>query len=255
MPDFVAELLKLYALQAQVKEDRYLHSHSRNTAVIRRHVSIFERCQEFLKDANRVLDWGCRHAPDACMVRMLRGTGVEIHGCDVDAGDYRAFYDFARLEYSPITHPYLLPYADNFFDVVMGSGVLEHVPNDSESLNELYRIIKPQGYFIMTLLPNRYSYTEWLNRVLHYPHHLRMYSLREAKYMFMHHGFLPIRSGYHQVVPSLSSPRGGVFDMALSKRLVEHLFFLNSFAERLWPVNRLSTNLFIVGKKVEAFHG
>jgi len=53
---------------------------------------------------------------------------------------------------------------------VMGSGVLEHVPNDSESLKELYRIIRPGGYFIMTMLPNQYSYTEWLNRRLRNPH-------------------------------------------------------------------------------------
>ena len=249
------ELSKLYSVQAQVKEDRYLHAHSRNFALIRRQVSIFERCQDFLQEARTILDWGCRHAADACLVRMLRGTEVELHGCDVDAGEYHAFYDFARLKYSQVTHPYLLPYEDNFFDVVMGSGVLEHVPNDSASLVELYRIIRPGGYFIVNMLPNKYSYTEWMNRRLRNPHHLRLYSLAEAKHMFMHHGFLPVRLGYHQMIPTLSSPKGGVFDCPSANRLVEKLFSLNPLIERLWPINRLSTNIFIVGKKVEAFHG
>jgi ubiquinone/menaquinone biosynthesis C-methylase UbiE len=149
----------------------------------------------------------------------------------------------------------LLPYENNSFDTVIGSGVLEHVPNDSESLKELYRIIRPGGYFIMTMLPNQYSYTEWLNRRLRNPHHLRMYSLSEAKHMFMHHGFLPVRFGYHQIIPTLSSPKGGIFDLRFANQLVEKVFSLNSFFERLWPINKFSTNIFVVGRKVEAFHG
>jgi len=255
MPNFETELIKLYSIQAQLKGDRYLHAHSRNLAVIRRQTSIFERCQDVLKDAHTVLDWGCRHAADACMVRMLRGPGVELHGCDVDEAEYPAFFDYAGLKYTQLVHPYSLPYESNLFDAVIGSGVLEHVPNDSESLKELYRVIRPGGFFIMTFLPNKYSYTEWINRRLGNPHHLRLYSLGRAKDVFMHHGFLPVRSGYHQIIPTLSSPKAGIFDLRVANQLVERAFSLNSFFEKLWPLNKLSTNIFVVGKKVEAFHG
>src|ERR1700733_3490097 len=100
MPDYVAELSRLYRLQADISDDRYLQSHSRNSAVIRRQASIFERCQYALKGAQTVLDWGCRQAADACMVRMLLGDGVEIHGCDVDPLEYRSFFNFSGLKYS-----------------------------------------------------------------------------------------------------------------------------------------------------------
>jgi SAM-dependent methyltransferase len=255
MPDFEVELAKLYLAQAQTKGDPYLHAHSRNLAVIRRQTSIFERCQDFLNEARSVLDWGCRQAADACMVRMLRGPEVELHGCDVDPPEYPTFFDYAGLRYKQLAHPYSLPYDANSFDAVIGTGVLEHVPNDSESLKELYRIIRPGGFFIMTMLPNQYSYTEWMNRRLGNPHHLRLYSLREAKHMFMHHGFLPVRFGHHQIIPTLSSPKGGIFDLRFANQLVEKAFSLNSLFEKLWPVNKLSTNIFVVGKKVEAFHG
>jgi len=255
MPNYAAELSRLYALQAQLANDPYLHAHSRNLAVIRRQVSIFERCQDIFKEAHTVLDWGCRHAADACMVRMLCGPATELYGCDVDDAAYPAFFDFAGLKYSKLTHPFSLPYEDDSFDVVIGSGVLEHVPNDSESLKELYRIIRPDGYFMMTMLPNRYSYTEWLNRRLRNPSHLRLYSLPEARYMFMHHGFRPVVFGYHQVVPTLSSPAGGIFNSASANRFVERIFGLNAFLEKLWPINKFSTNVFIIGKKVRAFHG
>jgi len=255
MSDFDAELVRLYSVQAQTKGDSYLHAHSRNLAVIRRQTSIFERCQDFLKEARSVLDWGCRHAADACLVRMLRGPEVQLYGCDVDQAEYPTFFDYAGLKYTQLTHPYSLPYESNSFDAVIGSGVLEHVPNDSESLKELYRIIRPGGFFIMTMLPNKYSYTEWMNRRLGNPHHLRLYSLSRAKDMFMHHGFLPVRFGYHQILPTLSSPKGGIFDLRFANQIVERAFSLNPFLEKLWPLNKLATNIFVVGKKVEAFHG
>jgi len=257
MPNYETELLRLYTLQAEISKDPYLHAHSRNLAVIRRQVAIFERFQQVLVGAHTILDWGCRHAADACMVRMLCGQPPELHGCDVDVDEktYRIFFDFAGLKYSRLAHPYVLPYKHDSFDVVIGSGVLEHVPNDSESLKELYRIIRPGGYFVMTMLPNRYSYTEWINRQRGRPGHIRLYSLTEARQMFLHHGFRPVISGYHQVLPTLSSLEGGIFDLLLANRLVERLFGLNSLLERLWPINKFSTNIFIVGQKVRAFHG
>jgi hypothetical protein len=73
--------------------------------------------------------------------------------------------------------------------------------------------------------------------------------------MFMHHGFRPILYGHHQVVPTLSSPAGGIFDLAWTNRSVEWLFKFNSVLETLWPIKKFSTNVFIVGQKVQAFHG
>jgi SAM-dependent methyltransferase len=253
--DYETQLAALYAKQANIAADGYLHAHSRNRAVICRQVGIFHRCARFLVGAQHVLDWGCRHAADACLARMLLGNAVHLHGCDVDPPSYQAFFEFAALHYTRLTHPWKLPYDDNRFDVVIGSGVLEHVPNDSESLKELYRVIRPGGYFIMTMLPNRRSYTEWMNRRLGNPHHLRLYSLQEAVHAFMHHGFLPEMKGYHQLIPSLSSGRRGIFDAPAANWLVERLVGLNEPLERVPLLRTIATNIFIVGRKVEAFHG
>jgi SAM-dependent methyltransferase len=246
-----AQLLALYSEQSKIKRNDYLEAHSHNYAVIRRHTSIFERYSRFIPTEGTVLDWGCNHAPDACLVRMLRGDAIQLYGCDVQGEEYRAFYEFADLRYTRITHPYLLPYQDNFFDVVIGSAALEHVPIDSESLKELYRIIKPGGVFIMTTLPNRLSYTEWLNRRFHRNHHSRLYSLKEAKHMFLHHGFVPIASGYHQVFPSLCN-KGGIFDSRIANKFVSAIASQNKFGEKLWPIRCFASNLFAVGKKVAA---
>ncbi|MHB8814698.1 MAG: class I SAM-dependent methyltransferase [Steroidobacteraceae bacterium] len=248
-----AQLARLYEAQAMAGSDGYLHAHSRNRALLRRQIDIFERCKRFLLGAKSILDWGCRHAVDACLARMLLGSEVTLDGCDVDEGAYRVFFDFARLQYTRLSHPYSLPYADDRFDAVIGSGVIEHVPNDSESLKELYRVTRPGGHLIVTMLPNRYSYTEWLNRTLKNPHHMRRYTLPEIRRMFLHHGFLPVAWGYHQMVPTLSSVKGGVFDWRLANWLAERLFALNGLLERLPLINRVSTNIFIVGRKVGSF--
>ena len=253
--NYESKLAALYVEELLSRPDQYLHAHSRNRAVVQRQVSIFKRYSKYIPESGAILDWGCRQAPDACLVRMLRGDGPELFGCDVDAASYNVFFQYSNLAYKTLTHAWQLPYEDNQFDVVIGSGVLEHVPNDSATLSELYRVIKPGGYFIMTMLPNVLSYTEFLNRRLGNPHHLRIYGLSEAKHMFMHHGFLPVESGYHQVFPSLSSPSSGVFDSTAANKLVEALASCNEVGEKIWPFRCFATNIFIFGQKVVAFHG
>ncbi len=44
-----------------------------------------------------------------------------------------------------------LSYVDNCFDVVLTSDVLEHVPDYRQALNEIYRVLKPDGFFIFTV--------------------------------------------------------------------------------------------------------
>jgi hypothetical protein len=70
-----------------------------------------------------------------------------------------------------------------------------------------------------------------------------------------HHGFLAVRFGYHQMIPTLSSPKGEIFDIHIANQLVEKLFSRNSIFEKLWPIHKLSTSIFAVRRKVEAFHG
>ncbi len=247
------KMFELYAEQSRIETNDYLEAHSHNLAVMRRDTGIFERYSHLLPEKGTILDWGCNHAPSSCLVKMLRGDAVQLYGCDVHSSAFQAFFRFANLRYTTLTHPYLLPYDDDTFDAVIGTAVLEHVPNDSESLKELYRILKPGGIFVMTTLPNRYSYTEWLNRVMQRSHHLRRYSLTESKHMLLHHGFLPIAFGYHQVFPSLCSV-GGVFNSRLLNKIADGLSKQSVIAERIWPFRCFASNVFVVSKKVSFLH-
>ncbi|GAC47157.1 class I SAM-dependent methyltransferase [Gordonia aichiensis] len=44
-----------------------------------------------------------------------------------------------------------LPYADNSFDVVLMSEILEHIPSDEEAIAEMARILKPGGVGAVTV--------------------------------------------------------------------------------------------------------
>jgi len=44
-----------------------------------------------------------------------------------------------------------LPFEDNSFDVILCNHVLEHIPDDTKALQELYRILKPNGWAVLQI--------------------------------------------------------------------------------------------------------
>jgi SAM-dependent methyltransferase len=44
-----------------------------------------------------------------------------------------------------------LPFQDNSFDVILCNHVLEHIPDDTKAMTELYRVMKPGGWGIFQI--------------------------------------------------------------------------------------------------------
>jgi SAM-dependent methyltransferase len=44
-----------------------------------------------------------------------------------------------------------LPFLDNEFDVILCNHVLEHIPDDTKAMQELYRILKPGGFGVLQI--------------------------------------------------------------------------------------------------------
>jgi len=204
----VSEALLQDLYQRQLKAlpaDDYLRSHAERTFLAGT-LRVFNFYEPYLPREGEILDWGCHHAPDSCLIRASRGDRVTLHGCDVLApGHYAAFHDYARLRYRQLDHITALPYEDASFDAVVASGVLEHVAMDYESLKELHRVLKPNGRLIVTYLPNRKSFAEWRLRRNGGAFHHRLYSRREAAAMLLHTGFLPLVCGYQTQLDALPS--------------------------------------------------
>ncbi|HEV2810912.1 MAG TPA: class I SAM-dependent methyltransferase [Acidimicrobiales bacterium] len=231
-------LNRLYQEELRRQPSRYLEQHAHRNSILRQ-VSVFDRYLPYLPRTGAFLDWGCHHAPDACLLRSALGSGIELHGCDFIPSDrFPAFHGYADLDYRQLDGPIGLPYPEARFDAVIASGVLEHTMNDSEVLKELHRVLKEDGLLVVTFLPNRLSYTEFASRRLRSAAHARLYGLSEARRLMLHHGFRPVALAYHQMVPGQQYQ--GLFGW---------LWPANSALERAWPLNKLSSNLMVICRR------
>lgn len=215
--------------------------------LMRRRMEVLEHISPHIR--GRVLEWGCHHALDSCIHRMRHGDALELYGCDIVPDcTYQTFYDFAGLHYTALRHPTLLPYEDSTFDVVTSTGVLEHVPDDAGSIREVFRVLKPGGTFVITLLPNRYSYTESLQRRLGNASHERLYSMAQAHRMLAAAGFQVTSSRYFLMVPTVLNGFPARVRHAY-QRFNNAVWAINGALERLWPLNRLASNLTLIAVK------
>ena len=245
LADYLADT---YRRQLAQRHDDYLAAHAGTRCAILRQVDAFLQYLPYV-EPRRVLDWGCRHSPDSCLIRKVVAQEVDLDGCDFYPLEYDAFYEASQLRVTPLSHYAAIPYEDGLFDTVIGSGVLEHVPNDSASLSELYRILRVGGRLILAFLPNNTSISEFVARRTGRTHHARLYSRREIGRMLLHHGFMPLSIRWHQVTPTLSggAVKGGAKSTARS--LADSLYTLNPILERVWGVRRLASNLLVIAEK------
>ncbi len=238
------ELLEdLYRRQLALDPNNgYLREHG-SRAGIANHVRTFHAYRRFLPERGSVLDWGCNHAPDSCLLRAWFGDRLELHSSDFITREcYAVFHDYARSRYTQLGDEVRLPFAAEFFDAVLGSGVLEHTPMDYESLREIRRVLRPDGVLIVTYLPNWLSLKEWVRRVVRRrDFHRRLYGMGEVRQLLKHAGFYPVFAGYqtffwHRLLGAAGLRR---WEHGLARVLA-----------RLLPVHVFSSTLCLVARKV-----
>jgi len=105
-----------------------------------------------------------------------------------------------------------LPLDNESFDAVVCFGVLEHVgeynlitrkEKESIFLSEMYRILKPQGFFFVYDLPNKYSCIEFIAKRIGLYYHKKKYEEKEAVDVLNTHGFEIIKIYRTGVLPSI----------------------------------------------------
>ncbi len=88
------------------------------------------------------------------------------------------------------TDPVRLPFNDAQFDAALSCGVLEHVPDENGSLDEIHRVLKPNGAFFIFNLPQKHSYKEFLIERFRLGYtHERKYTVNSIGALLAKHGF------------------------------------------------------------------
>ena len=127
------------------------------------------------------------------MLHLLRSQGHTVHGVDVNAElvaeAKRHFGDLPIQLTSGVT----LPFPDGAFDVVLSFDVFEHIPSTDAHLEEVRRVLKPNGKYLVQT-PNKWTNVifetiRWRSFTKFREDHCSLHSLRELKARLNRHGF------------------------------------------------------------------
>lgn len=233
-------------------ERLYLDAHFSLPLTLRRRLAMIDWLASGIRPGDRVLEWGCRHGVDSCIYRRRFGPSLDLHGCDfVRAEDYRPFFEASGLQYTQLFDHVRLDYPDASFDVVTSNGVWEHVHDEEASLREVFRILRPGGSFLVACLPNRYSYTEAVQRKLGHSAHDRLYTIASATKLLQAAGFEVLDSERRLLLPTMLNGFPRPLKAAYGK-LHGLAWALNSVLERTWPLGLLASNLNLIARRPSA---
>lgn len=128
-----------------------------------RRYGLYKRCNEVIKrtgKAGRILDVG---SATGIFLYGMKQRGWETFG--VEPSHHAA--EFARKRFNlEVVEGYLeeAHFESGYFDVVTLWDVLEHVPSPRETLKEISRILKPNGWLVLSL-PNPNSWErKWFGK-------------------------------------------------------------------------------------------
>lgn len=147
-------------------------------------------------------------APVDRIVRNIQQYGNKVITADLSMSDVSIHADITCL-----------PFADKTFDTVICSHVLEHIPDDSAAMSELYRILADDGYALIMVPKDKgreqtyedesITSPEEREREFGQSNHVRWYG-RDFPQRLSEAGFEVITETYAKSLPSEEVDRFGL---------------------------------------------
>lgn len=193
-----------------------------------------------------LLDFGCGSKPyrELFKVQEYIGLDIEQSSCNHHESNVDIFYDGKTI-----------PFADNHFDSIFCSEVIEHIFNLDGILSELHRVLKSQGRMLIT------TPFCWDQHLI--PYDFARYTEFGLKHVLESHGFEVISHSksttYIETITQLIGiyvyktlcPDYKVISKLLHITLVAPVFLLGILASKLLPNNgHLYLNHIVLVKKV-----
>ncbi len=76
-------------------------------------------------------------------------SNIDYHPIDLNPGDYDYGAKTKEMDVTALT------YADETFDALICSHVLEHIPDDAKAMREMFRVLKPGAWAIINVPMNK----------------------------------------------------------------------------------------------------
>jgi len=121
---------------------------------------LFLKYKKYIK--GKTLDFGCG---DGFFAETVFGKRKIYIGLDLNDSQaieaeknqvYKktVFYDGKKI-----------PFSNNYFDSIISNCVLEHIPNLKNSLKEINRVLKPNGYFLTTVMTDNWEKNLFVRKI------------------------------------------------------------------------------------------
>src|SRR3954463_10506643 len=157
-----------------------------------------------LPPGSRVLEVGCGGGATTRAMVAARPDLV-IHACDLSRTAIQAaIAQGGGIPYA-VASINDLPYGDNSFDAVVFYDVLEHIPDADRSLDEIFRVLRPEGLLAATVptegQPGTFEWLRWklgwrADMKAYAKGHVQRFTYRSLRAMLRKHGLRPVQWQY-----------------------------------------------------------
>jgi 2-polyprenyl-3-methyl-5-hydroxy-6-metoxy-1,4-benzoquinol methylase len=161
------------------------------------YAQVLRQLNPYLSEGLKVLDLGCNNGN---LSLYMASKGCNVLGIDIAknaiesarrSADYNRIYN-VRFE----SMDFLLEWdKQNFFDFVLCSHVIEHIPRDDQFLNKISLSLRPKGKLLL-FTPVTYSSLASMSKILtgHFKHdeevgHIRRYTKKSIRDVIESSGF------------------------------------------------------------------
>ena len=139
--------------------------------------SEWEQIENYIPKNSKFLDVGC--GAGYSLMRACENLNCSVEGIDADPGSHgvgRFVKDLVNDVSIKQGFAEDLPYANDSFDVVYSSHVLEHVNDESKALEEMKRVLKKDGVLIIGMPTASMAFLNYISQ-LTFTTHIKTYEL------------------------------------------------------------------------------
>lgn len=176
--------------------------------------------------------------------KLLAEQGFQVKAIDIGSSRYKSQQVWPVLEYNGKS----IPFPDRIFDVVFSSNTLEHIPHVATFMDEIRRVLKPDGVAIHLMPSATWRFWTMCTHYPFFPYHLkkaiRLFASRTVSRKVGKTKLL-LDAVYEVFIPSRHGERGNVLTELY---LFSHFAWLSVFHRPGWRVKaRFPNRLFYTG--------